>query len=90
MKSKTFTCALTRAMNSRSQRARMCNFVTCSSSCFCKRRKLSLDADVGDATPWEGDEKLPKVIGLKLLNVQEASLEQDNIAQLLRSGSEWT
>ena len=49
-----------------------------------------MNADVGDATPLESDEKLPKVMGLKLLNVQEASLQQDNIAQFLRSGSEWT
>ena len=68
----------------------MCNFATCSSSCFCKRRKLSLNPDVGDATSLEGDEKLVKVMGLDLLNVQEASLEQDNIAQFLRSGSEWS
>ena len=34
-----------------------------------------MNPDVGDATPVEGDEKLPKVTGLKLLNVQEASLE---------------
>ena len=61
----------------------MCNFATCSSSCFCKRRKPSMNADVIDATPLEGDEKLLKVMGLKLLNVQEASLEQDNIAQFL-------
>ena len=45
---------------------------------------------VSDATLLEGDEKLPKVMGLKLLNVPEASLEQDNITQFLRSGSEWT
>ena len=49
-----------------------------------------MNPGVGDATPVEGDEKLPKVIGLKLLNVQEATLEQDNIAQFLRSGSGWT
>ena len=36
-----------------------------------------MNADVGDGTPLEGDEKLPKVMGLKLLSVQEASLEQD-------------
>ena len=49
-----------------------------------------MNADVVDATPLESDEKLLKVMGLKLLNVQEASLEQDNIAQFLRSGREWT
>ena len=38
LKSKAFTCALTRAMNSRSQRARTCNFATCSPSCFGKRQ----------------------------------------------------
>ena len=40
-----------------------------------------MNQDVGDATRVEGDEKLPKVTGLKLLNVQEASLEQDNTAK---------
>ena len=49
-----------------------------------------MNPDVGDAAPVEGDGKLPKVTGLKLLNVQEASLEPDNTAQFLRSGSEWT
>ena len=29
------------------------------------------------ATPLEGDEKLPNVMGLQLLDVQELSLEQD-------------
>ena len=33
--------------------------------------------DVGDATPLEGDEKLPSVMGLQLLIVQEPSLERD-------------
>jgi hypothetical protein len=32
---------------------------------------------VGDATPLAGDEKLPQVMGLQSLNVQEPSLEQD-------------
>ena len=64
LESKAFTCALTRAVNLRFQRARGSEI-----------------PDVGDATPVEGDEKLPKVIGLKRLKVQEASLEQDNIAQ---------
>ena len=36
-----------------------------------------MNADVGDATPLESDEKLPNVMGLQLLNVQEPSLEQD-------------
>ena len=31
----------------------------------------SMKADVVDATPLEGDEKLPKMMGLQLLNVQE-------------------
>ena len=30
------------------------------------------------ATPLEGDEKLPNVMGLQLLDVQELSLEQDD------------
>ena len=34
-------------------------------------------------TELKNDEKLLKMMGLKLLNVQEASLEQDNIAQFL-------
>ena len=36
-----------------------------------------LDSDVGDATSFEVDEKLPDVMGLQLLNVQVPSLEQD-------------
>ena len=36
-----------------------------------------LNADVGDATLLEGDEKLPNVMSLQLLNVQEPSHEQD-------------
>ena len=35
----------------------------------------SLDSDVGDATPFEGDEKLPDVMGLQLINVQVPSLK---------------
>ena len=38
VKSKAFTCTLTPAMNSSSQRARTCNFATCSASCFGKRQ----------------------------------------------------
>ena len=34
-----------------------------------------MNADVGDATPLEGDEPLPKVMGLKFLNVQEPTLD---------------
>ena len=34
-------------------------------------------ADIGDATPLEGDVKLPKRMGLQLLHVQEPSLKQD-------------
>ena len=40
-------------------------------------RNSSMSADVGDATPLEGDEKLPNVVGLQLLIVQEPSLERD-------------
>ena len=40
-------------------------------------RKPSMNADVGDVTPLEGDEKLPNVMGLQLLIVQEPSLERD-------------
>ena len=36
-----------------------------------------MNADVCDATSLEGDEKLPNVMDLQLLNVQEPSLEQD-------------
>ena len=36
-----------------------------------------MKADVGHATPLEGDEKLPNVMGLQLLLVQEPSLERD-------------
>ena len=36
-----------------------------------------MNADVGDSTPLEGDEKLPNVIGLQQLNVQEQSPKQD-------------
>ena len=36
-----------------------------------------LNADVGDATPLEGDEKLPNVMNLQLLKIQEPSHEQD-------------
>ena len=36
-----------------------------------------MNADVGDAAPLEGDEKLLDVMGLQLLNVQEPSLERD-------------
>ena len=35
------------------------------------------NADVGNATLLEGDEKLPQGMGLQSLNVQELSLEQD-------------
>ena len=38
-----------------------------------------MNADVVDATPLEGDEKLPDVMGLQLLNVQEPSLAQDAV-----------
>ena len=41
-----------------------------------------MNADVDDATPLEGDEKLPKVMGLKLLNVRKASLEQDELSNV--------
>ena len=33
-----------------------------------------MNVDVVDATPLEGDEKLPKMVGPQLLNVQEQSL----------------
>ena len=36
-----------------------------------------LNADVGDATPLEGNEKLPNVMSLQLLSIQEPSYEQD-------------
>ena len=36
-----------------------------------------LNADVGDATPLEGDEKLPNMTSLQLLKIQEPSHEQD-------------
>ena len=36
-----------------------------------------LNADVGDATPLEGDEKLPNMTSLQLLKTQEPSHEQD-------------
>ena len=34
------------------------------------------NADVGDATPLEGDEKLPEKTSLQLLKIQEPSDEQ--------------
>ena len=37
----------------------------------------SLDSVVGDATPFVGEDKLPDVMGLQLLNVQVPSLEQN-------------
>ena len=36
-----------------------------------------LNADVGDATQLEGDEKLPNMTSLQLLKAQEPSHEQD-------------
>ena len=42
-----------------------------------------MNADVGDATPLEDDEKLPKMMGLKLLCVQEPSLEQEAVNDVL-------
>ena len=36
-----------------------------------------LNAGVGDATPLEGDEKLPNMTSLQLLKIQESSHEQD-------------
>ena len=37
----------------------------------------SLDSDVGDATPFVGEDTLPDVMGLQLLNVKVPSLEQN-------------
>ena len=37
------------------------------------------NADIGNATLLEGDEKLPQGMGLQSLNVQEPSLEQDAV-----------
>ena len=44
---------------------------------LCGELSKCLDSDVGDETPFEGDEKLSDVMGLQLLNVQVPSLEQD-------------
>ena len=38
-----------------------------------------LNAGVGDATPLEGDEKLPNMTSLQLLKIQEPSHEQDSL-----------
>ena len=38
----------------------------------------SLDSDVGDATPFEGDEKLPNVMGLQLINAKYHRSRRNN------------
>ena len=67
-----------------STKYRKVQFRTFSASCL----DSAQNADVGDATPLERDEKLPDVMGLQLLNVQEPSLEQDAVKDASPPGGE--
>ena len=46
-------------------------------ACLTESPASRLACTTPSATPLEGDEKLPNVIGLQMLSVQEPSLEQD-------------
>ena len=49
-----------------------------------------LESDVSDATPFVGEDNLPDVMGLQLLNVQVPSLEQKTKQQVTYHASPWT